>query len=57
MSYLRYLCLFAHSGVQHMLCFVFLLLVYTLLPVSRVCSFFISTSVFSDVYLLTNYEK
>ena len=23
MSYLRYLCLFVHSGVQHMLCCVF----------------------------------
>ena len=25
MSYLRYLCLFAHSGVQHILCCVFAL--------------------------------
>ena len=25
MSYLRYLCLFAHSGVQHILCCVFVL--------------------------------
>ena len=25
MSYLRYLCLFAHSGVQHILCCVFCL--------------------------------
>ena len=24
MSYLRYLCLFAYSGVQHILCFVFI---------------------------------
>jgi hypothetical protein len=36
MSYLFYLCLFAHSGVQHMLCCVFVLfvlrLVYPMLP-------------------------
>jgi hypothetical protein len=25
MSYLPYLCLFAYSGVQHILCFVFVL--------------------------------
>jgi hypothetical protein len=34
MSYLRYLCLFAHSGVQHILCRVFLRLVYPMMPVS-----------------------
>jgi hypothetical protein len=39
MSYLRFLCLLAHSGVQNTLCcvvfcFVFLCLVYTMLPVS-----------------------
>ena len=33
-SYLRYLCLFVHSGVQHILCCIFLRLVYTMLPVS-----------------------
>ena len=43
MSYLRYLCLFAHSGVQHMLCCVFALFlfvlcfVYLMLPVSVGC--------------------
>ena len=30
MSYLRYLCLFAHSGVQHILCCVFALFVFVL---------------------------
>ena len=30
MSYLRYLCLFAHSGVQHLLCCVFGLFVFVL---------------------------
>ena len=31
MSYLRYLCLFAHIGVQHILCFFFALF-YRLVP-------------------------
>jgi hypothetical protein len=41
MSYLRYLCLFSHSGVQHILCcvFVFVCLVYHVLPVSLDCPF------------------
>jgi len=30
MSYLSYMCLFAHSGVQHILCCVFVLFVFTL---------------------------
>jgi hypothetical protein len=35
MSYLRYLCLFAYSDVQLLcFCFVFLRLVYPMLPVS-----------------------
>ena len=48
MSYLRYLCLFAHSGVQHILCCVFVLFVFVLctlgvyicqfIPDSRACS-------------------
>ena len=38
-SYLRYFCLFAHSGLQHILCcvfdlFFFLRLVYHMLPIS-----------------------
>ena len=43
MSYLRYLCLFAHSGIQHILCsFLFfrLRLVYPMLPVSLGYPFF-----------------
>jgi hypothetical protein len=56
MPYLRYLCLLAYSGVQHIsgcvaFCFVFLRLVYPMLPVSLDCSFAIALSVFSDVYL------
>ena len=30
MFYLRYLCLFAHSGVQHILCCVFVLFFFVL---------------------------
>jgi hypothetical protein len=57
-SYLHYLCLFAYSGVQHILrCgfffFVFVLcLVYPMLPVSLDCSFLIASSVFSNGYFL-----
>jgi hypothetical protein len=43
MSYLRYLCLLTYSGVQHLLCCVFVLflfrLVYPMLPVSMHCPF------------------
>ena len=47
MSYLRYLCLFAHSGVQHILCcvfalFVFVLCLVSMLPVSLDCPFLIA---------------
>ena len=51
-SYLRYFCLFANSGVQHIFCCVFFLLrVYPVLPVSLECPFFIVPSVFSNVSL------
>ena len=41
MSYLRYLCLFAYGGVQHILCCVFVLffLVLSMLSVSLDCHF------------------
>ena len=49
MSYLRYLCLFAHSDVQHILCCVFdlffLRLVYPMLPVSQDCQFLVAPSI------------
>ena len=53
LSYLRYLCLFAHSGVQYILCcgFFFLRLVYPMLPVSLDCPFFNCPFVFSNVDL------
>ena len=57
MSYLRYLCLFPYSGVQHILCCIFVLfvfvlcLVYPMLLVSLDCLFLITPSVFSNVYL------
>jgi hypothetical protein len=42
-----------YSGVQHIMCcfcFVFIRLVYPMLPVSLDCPFLIVPSVFSDVY-------
>jgi hypothetical protein len=55
MSYLHCLCLFGHSVVQHILCYVFVLffLVYPKLPVSRDCPCLIAPSVFCNVYLFT----
>jgi len=51
MSYLRYLCLFAYSGVQHILCcvvlcfcFVCLRLVHHMLPIFLDCPFLIADS-------------
>ena len=48
---LRYMYLFAHSGVQNILCCVFVLFVFVLLLVSLDCPFLIASSVFSNVYL------
>ena len=57
--FLCYLYLFAYSGVQHIVCCVFvffvLCLVYQMFPVSLDCPFLIVPSVFSDVYLLTRH--
>jgi len=52
MLYLRYLCLFSHSGVQHILCFCFVFrrLVYPMLPVSLDYPSLIAPSVFFIVY-------
>ena len=55
MSYLRYLCLLTYSGVQHILCCVFLCIVYPMLLVSLDCPFLIAPLVFSNVYLLLYY--
>ena len=57
MSYLRYLCLFAHSGVQHILWCVFIFLVYPMLPVYLDCPFMIVPLVFSNLYLLDFIRK
>jgi hypothetical protein len=57
MSYLRYLCLFAHIGVQHILCCVFTLFFFLLLQVSLDCPFLIGSSVFSYVYLYEKYLR
>jgi hypothetical protein len=51
MPYLLYLCLFAHRGVQCILCCVFVLFVFVLLLVSLNCPFLIAPSIFSNVYL------
>jgi hypothetical protein len=53
MSYLRYLCLFAYSGVQHILCCVFVLFFFVFFVpyVDSFLSFLIAPSVFSNVYL------
>ena len=50
MSYLCYLCLFAYSDVQHILCFVFRRIVYSMLSGSLVCLFLIASSLLSNVY-------
>ena len=54
MSYLHYLCLFTYSGVQYILCCVFVLFVFVLctlmFPVSLDSLFLIDPSVFSNVY-------
>jgi hypothetical protein len=63
MSYLRYLCLLVHSGVQHLLCCgVFVLFCFgfffgggrgssCVMPASLDCPFLIVPLVFSMVYL------
>jgi hypothetical protein len=53
MSYLRYVCLLVHSGVQRILCCVFLGIVYLMLSVSLDCPFLIAPSVFSNVYIFS----
>jgi len=63
MSYLPYLCLFAYSDIEHILCCVFvclfvfflfacLLLVYHMTSVSLDCPLLIAPSVLSLVYLV-----
>ena len=52
MSYLRYLCLLAYSGVQHIFVFFSRRHVYPMLPVSLDCQFLIVPSVFSNVYII-----
>ena len=56
MSCLRYLCLFAYSGAQHISRCVFVLFFFVL-PVSLDCSFLIALSVFSNVYLHTKQKS
>jgi hypothetical protein len=52
MSYLGYLALFAHSGVQHILCCILVCFSSSDVPyVSLDCPFLIAPLVFSNVYL------
>jgi hypothetical protein len=54
MSYLRYLCLFAHSGVHHILCCVFISFLFVLCTPCCQCIWIDNLhchSVFSNVYL------
>jgi accessory gene regulator protein AgrB len=55
MSSLRYLCLFVHSGVQHILCCVFALFVFVFVPYvasfSEMSVFIAPLVVFANVYI------
>ena len=56
MSYLLYLCLFAYSGVQQLLCYDFVLFFFILYDLCChflwIVLFWIAPSVFSNVYFL-----
>ena len=58
MSYLRYFCLFAYTGVQHILCFcfVFLRLVYPMLPASLGCVVFLLCFASSSVSYVVSFS-
>ena len=53
MSYLCYVCLFAYSGVQHILCcvFVFFLVYPIYVAISLDCQFLIAPLIFSNIDL------
>ena len=53
MSYLHYLCLFAYSGVQLILCCVFVFFLRLVLPVSLDCLSLIAPLVFSNTYVIS----
>ena len=53
-SYLHYLCLLVHSGVQHILCCVFVLVVIDLCTLY--CQFLGIVKLFSNVYFPSNYQ-
>jgi hypothetical protein len=50
MSYLRYLCMIAHSGVHHILCCVFVLFFFVYVASFSGLSILIAPSVFSNVF-------
>jgi hypothetical protein len=54
MSYLLYLCLFAHGGAQHLLCNVFVLFVFALCVLC--CPFLLQTKemmmiIFNNIFI------
>ena len=53
MSYLRYLCLFAYSSVQHILCCVFC---FVFVTIFSGLSFLLAPTVFSNVYSITRFK-
>jgi hypothetical protein len=61
MSYLCCLCLLVNSGVQHILCCVFILfflrLVYPMLPAFLYCPILIASSVFSNLLFIITLLK
>jgi len=57
MFYLRYLCLFAYSGIQHISCCVFVLISSSCVSYVANFSFLIAPSVFSNVYLQKLYKS
>jgi hypothetical protein len=62
MSYLRYSCLCGNSGVQNILCWVFVLFVFVLclvcpmMSLSLDCQLLIAPSVFSTVYTIKYFD-
>ena len=53
MSYLRYLCLLAHSGVQHILCCIFVLLFLVFCTICCQCLWIAHFFLLPDGYSLT----
>jgi hypothetical protein len=57
MSYLRHLCLFAHSGIQNILCCVFDLLVFVLCPLCCRLSIFCLPHRYFLTFIVTDVHR